>query len=82
MLNLGCERELRWRLSSPELSMQSGHQKYEMSIEHLEAEKRSTLTGDDSVDPLNEDLGKQMPTSGQLASSTGRDHGARCMMVD
>jgi hypothetical protein len=68
MLNLGCERELRWRLSNRKLSLQSEHRKCEMSTEHLEAEKRSTLTSDDSVDPLNEDLEKQIPTSGQPAS--------------
>lgn len=72
MLNLGCERELRWRLSNREPSTQSEQQKCGMSIEHLEGEKRSTLTQTDSLDPLNQDLAKQIRTSGQLESPTAK----------
>jgi hypothetical protein len=70
MLNLGCERELRWRLSNVEHLMQCEQQKYGMSTELLETETRSTLTRDDPVDPLNEDLGKRIRTSGQPESQT------------
>jgi hypothetical protein len=77
MLNLGCERELRWRLSNAELSMQSEQQKYGMSIEHLEAEKRSSLTHNDPLDPLSEDLAKQIRTSGQPESPTAKATASR-----
>lgn len=72
MLNLGCERELRWRLSNREPSTQSERQKCGISIERLEGEKRSTLTQTDSLDPLNEGLVKQIRTSGQVESPTAK----------